>query len=170
MARSRARRDEAFAAYVTQRRPQLFRAAWLLCGDPHRAEDVVQSALARLYVAWPRVERAQSVDAYVRRALVNSHIDESRRPWRREASAGDDLPERSEGAPAVEEHDALWAALRALPPGQRRVVVLRHWWGLSVEETAADLGISAGTVKSQTSVALAALRTVLADDLTRENM
>lgn len=163
MTRSGARRDEAFAAYVAERRPQLFRAAWLLCGDPHRAEDVVQSALARLYVAWPRVERAQSVDAYVRRALVNSHIDESRRPWRREASVGDALPERSVGAPAVEEYDALWAALRALPPGQRRVVVLRHWWGLSVEETAADLGISAGTVKSQTSAALAGLRSALAD-------
>ncbi len=171
MVRSRARRDEAFAAYVAGRRPQLFRAAWLLCGDPHRAEDVVQSALARLYVAWPRVEKAQSVDAYVRRALVNSHIDESRRPWRREASAGDDLPERSVGAPAVEEYDALWAALRALPPGQRRVVVLRHWWGLSVEETAADLGISAGTVKSQTSAALTALRTALTDhsDALEEN-
>jgi RNA polymerase sigma-70 factor (sigma-E family) len=168
VARSRTRRDEAFAAYVAARRPQLFRAAWLLCGDPHRAEDVVQSALARLYVVWPRVERAQSVDAYVRRALVNSHIDESRRPWRREAAAGDDLPETSTRAPAVEEYDALWAALRALPPGQRRVVVLRHWWGLSVEETAADLGISAGTVKSQTSAALAALRRVLAADLTKE--
>ncbi|HVK28970.1 MAG TPA: SigE family RNA polymerase sigma factor [Nocardioides sp.] len=164
-----ARRDEAFAAYVAQRRPQLFRAAWLLCGDPHRAEDIVQTALAKLYVAWPRAERAQSVDAYVRRALVNSHIDESRRPWRRESSAGDDLPERGVGAPAVEEYDALWAALRALPPGQRRVVVLRHWWGLSVEETAADLGIGAGTVKSQTSAALAALRTALADDLTKES-
>lgn len=169
MARSAARRDEAFAAYVAARRPELFRAAWLLCGDPHRAEDVVQAALARLYVAWPRVERAQSVDAYVRRALVNSHIDETRRPWRREAAAGDDLPELGTRAPAVEDHDALWAALRALPPGQRRVVVLRHWWGLSVEETAADLGVSAGTVKSQTSAALAALRTVLAADLTKEN-
>lgn len=169
MVRSGARRDAAFAAYVTQRRPQLFRAAWLLCGDPHRAEDIVQSALARLYLAWPRVERAASVDAYVRRALVNSHIDESRRPWRREASAGDDLPEPSIGAPAVEDHDALWAAVRSLPPGQRRVVVLRHWWGLSVEETAADLGVSAGTVKSQTSAALAALRSALAEDLTWEN-
>lgn len=154
-----ARRDEAFATYVAQRRAQLFRTAWLLCGDPHRAEDVVQAALTRLYVAWPRVQRADSVDAYVRRAVVNAHLDEHRRPWRREAAAGDDLPE--EAAPGPEEHDDLWAALRALPPGQRRVVVLRHWWGLSVEETAADLGISAGTVKSQTSAALAALRTSL---------
>jgi RNA polymerase sigma-70 factor (sigma-E family) len=159
-------RDEAFTAYVAARRPQLFRAAWLLCGDPHRAEDVVQAALARLYVAWPRVQRAESVDAYVRRAVVNAHIDETRRPWRREASSGDDLPERSVAAADVAESDALWSALGALPPGQRRVVVLRHWWGLSVEETAADLGVSAGTVKSQTSAALAALRTALAEPAT----
>ncbi|MEV5001447.1 SigE family RNA polymerase sigma factor [Nocardioides sp. LML1-1-1.1] len=154
-----ARRDEAFAAYVARRRPQLFRTAWLLCGDPHRAEDVVQAALTRLYVAWPRVQRADSVDAYVRRAVVNAHLDEGRRPWRREAPASDHLPE--EAVPAPEEHGDLWAALRVLPPGQRRVVVLRHWWGLSVEETAADLGISPGTVKSQTSAALAALRASL---------
>ncbi|GAA4089972.1 SigE family RNA polymerase sigma factor [Nocardioides kongjuensis] len=158
-------RDEEFAAYVEQRRPQLFRAAWLLCGDPHRAEDVVQAALTRLYVAWPRVRRADSVDAYVRRAVVNAHLDEGRRPWRRETSAGERLPDVPvpAAAPALEDRDALWSALRALPPGQRRVVVLRHWWGLSVEESAADLGISAGTVKSQTSAALAALRTALSD-------
>jgi len=161
-------RDDEFAAYVAQRRADLFRAAWLLSGDPHRAEDVVQSALARLYVAWPRVRRADSVDAYVRRALVNAHLDEGRRPWRREAAASDGLPERAVVDPPVEERDALWSALRAPPPGQRQVVVLRHWWGLSVEETAADLGVSTGTVKSQTSAALAALRTALAEDLTKE--
>lgn len=166
-----ATRDEAFAAYVAARRPQLFRAAWLLTGDAHRAEDVVQAALTRLYVAWPRVQRADSIDAYVRRAVVNAHVDEGRRPWRREAAAGDALPEPAVAGPevAVEEHDALWAALRRLPAGQRRVVVLRHWWGLSVEETAADLNVSTGTVKSQTSVALATLREALAEDLTKES-
>ncbi|MFC5728673.1 MULTISPECIES: SigE family RNA polymerase sigma factor [Nocardioides] len=163
-----ATRDVAFAAYVVQRRPQLYRAAWLLCGDAHRAEDVVQSALTKLYVAWARVERADSVDAYVRRAIVNAHLDETRRPWRRETAAGQDLPESSVAAVPVEEHDALWTALRSLAPGMRKVVVLRHFWGLSVEETATDLGISAGTVKSQTSAALRALRTVLADNLTKE--
>jgi RNA polymerase sigma-70 factor (sigma-E family) len=166
-------RDEEFAAYVEQRRPQLFRAAWLLCGDAHRAEDVVQAALTRLYVAWPRVRRADSVDAYVRRAVVNAHLDEGRRPWRREQAVGERLPDVPvpAAASAVEERDALWTALRALPPGQRRVVVLRHWWGLSVDETAADLGISTGTVKSQTSAALAALRTALSDlsDALEEN-
>ena len=161
-------RDEAFAAYVAERRPHLYRTAWLLCGDPHRAEDVVQAALTKLYVAWPRVERARSVDAYVRRAIANAHVDETRRPWRREAAASDALPEGEVRGPDLGEQDALWAALRSLPPGMRRVVVLRHFWGLSVEETAADLGISAGTVKSQTSAALAALRTVLAEPVTEK--
>lgn len=163
-----ARRDEAFTAYVAARRPQLMRAAWLLCGDPHRAEDVVQAALARLYVAWPRVQRADSVHAYVRRAVVNAHIDETRRSWRREASAGDRLPDAPVTGPDVAELEALWVALGALPPKQRRVVVLRHYWGLSVEETAADLGVSPGTVKSQTSAALAALRDALAEPVHHE--
>lgn len=161
-----ARQDDAFAAYVRQARPRLYRAAWLLAGDPHRAEDVVQAALTRLYVAWHRVERADSVDAYVRRALVNAYVDETRRPWRREASTGDGPPDDHRAAadpgPSADELDALWTALRDLPPGQRKVVVLRHFWGLSVEETAADLGISTGTVKSQTSAALRALRVLLA--------
>ncbi|GAA1478274.1 SigE family RNA polymerase sigma factor [Nocardioides aestuarii] len=155
-------RDEEFSAYVAQRRPQLYRTAVLLCGDAHRAEDVVQTALAKLYAAWPRVRRADSVDAYARRAVVNTHLDETRRPWRRERSfATGDLDRRAPAGLGVEETDALWTALRALPAGQRRVVVLRHYWGLSVEETAADLGISTGTVKSQTSDALARLRSTL---------
>jgi RNA polymerase sigma-70 factor (sigma-E family) len=156
-------RDEEFSAYVGERRAQLYRTAVLLCGDPHRAEDVVQTALAKLYAAWPRVRRADSVDAYARRAVVNVHLDETRRPWRRERStSAADLDGRAPAGLPVEEVDALWSALRALPAGQRRVVVLRHYWGLSVEETAADLGVSTGTVKSQTSDALARLRSTLA--------
>lgn len=155
-------RDEEFSGYVAQRRPQLYRTAVLLCGDPHRAEDVVQAALAKLYAAWPRVRRADSVDAYARRAVVNAHLDETRRPWRRERStAHSTLDGRAPSGIGVEESDALWTALRELPPRQRQVVVLRHYWGLSVEETAADLGVSPGTVKSQTSAALARLRSVL---------
>ena len=154
-------RDEEFGAYVAQRRSHLFSSAWLLCGDPHRAEDLVQETLTKLYVAWPRVSRLDGVDAYVRRMLINGHIDETRRPWRRERPVSElpDAPGRPEG---FEETDELWAALRALPSGQRRVVVLRHYWGLSVEEAAADLNVSTGTVKSQTSAALASLRRFLA--------
>lgn len=155
-------RDTEFSDYVAQRRPVMYRTAYLLCGDPHRAEDIVQAALVKVYLAWTRVSRADSVDAYVRRTVVNAHLDDIRRPWRRErtvAEVGDGIAAQPLG---VEESEALWTALRALPPGQRRVVVLRHYWGLSVEETAADLGISTGTVKSQTADALANLRVALA--------
>ena len=157
-------RDSAFRDYVAARRPQLYRSAYLLCGDPHRAEDVVQDALVRLYVAWPRAQRANNVDAYARRIVLNSHYDQSRRPWHREKAVARG-PERAalERFPAEDAQD-LWRAVRGLPEGQRKVVVLRHIWGLSVAETAADLGISEGTVKSQTSDALAALRRALAPE------
>ena len=150
--------DEAFTTYLAHRRLQLFRTACLLCGDPHQAEDIVQDALARLYVAWPRASRANDIEGYVRRTIVNSHLNQVRRPWRRErvvARLGE-LPVAVH-LPA-EDLQVLWAAIGILPLGQRKVVVLRHYLGLSVEETANDLGISAGTVKSQTSDALAALR------------
>ena len=78
--------EAAFSAYVAARRPQLFRTACLLCGDPHRAEDVVQDALARLYAAWDRVARMDNVDGYVRRIIVNAHYSDRRRPWRRETA------------------------------------------------------------------------------------
>jgi len=156
--------DEAFSAYVVQRRLQLFRTACLLCGDPHQAEDIVQDALASVYAAWPRASRADNIDAYARRTIINSHLNQVRRPWRRERAAA----VLGEGPAAVEfpteDLQVLWAAIGKLPLGQRKVVVLRHFLGLSVEETAADLGISTGTVKSQTSNALAALRRALSAD------
>jgi len=152
---------EAFSTYVVARRPQLFRTACLLCGDPHRAEDIVQDALARLYAAWDRVSRMDNVDGYVRRIIVNAHYSDRRRPWRRESAAEPkDIP-LEPGFP-MEDADAIRSALRALPPGQRRVIVLRHVWNLTIEETAAELGISTGTVKSQSADAVAALRRALA--------
>lgn len=156
-------RDEEFTAYVRERRAHLYRAAYLLCGDEHRAEDIVQLTLSKVYAAWRRVQKADSVDAYVRRVLVNSHLDEGRRPWRRERS-GEIADRPAPVGLGAEDLDELWTALRSLPAGQRRVVVLRHYWGLSVEETAADLGIAVGTVKSQTAVALANLRHALRPD------
>jgi RNA polymerase sigma-70 factor (sigma-E family) len=162
------RRDQQFTAYVIERRAHLYRTAYLLCaGDAHLAEDVVQQALTKLYAAWSRVSRADDVDAYARRVVVNAHLDEVRRPWRRErpVEAGPDRPVPP--GLGVEETDALWSALRGLAPGQRRVVVLRHYLGLSVDETAADLGISPGTVKSQTADALTRLRAALTDGAPR---
>lgn len=163
MARTADREDE-FTAYVAARRAYLRRAAYLICGDWHAAEDLVQVTLAKLYVAWPRLRRDTSPEAYARRTLVRAHIDETRRPWRRESTSGPeplDVTARS-GLP-LEDRDALLIALAELPPGQRRVVVLRHWLGLSVEETAYDLGCSIGTVKSQTARAVARLREALTE-------
>jgi RNA polymerase sigma-70 factor (sigma-E family) len=153
--------ESAFIEYVAARRPRLFRTACLMCGDPHRAEDVVQDALTRLYAAWDRVERMDNIDGYVRSIIVNAHYSDRRRPWRRERpSEPRDVP--LEPAFPVEDADAIRAALGALPPGQRRVIVLRHIWNLTIEETAAELRISTGTVKSQSADALAALRRTLA--------
>jgi RNA polymerase sigma-70 factor (sigma-E family) len=162
-----ARHDEEFAAYVAASRPALWRTAYLLCGNATQADDLVQSALLKLYVAWPRLVHGDRLDGYARRIVVNSHIDETRRPWRRET-------EPLEGREAVadrtaEDHSALLRALKALPAGQRRVVVLRHYWGLSVAETATDLGISEGGVKSQCAIGLRKLEEALTPDYRGED-
>ena len=156
-------RDAEFTAYVAARRSHLRRTAYLLCGDWHRAEDLVQIALAKLYVAWPRVRRDGSPEAYARKILVRAYVDEGRRPWRRESPTAS-LPEPSASERlGYEDREALLAALADLSAGQRSAVVLRYWLGLSVEETAADLGCSTGTVKSQTARAVLRLREALSD-------
>ena len=154
---TRARREAEFSDYVAARRAYLYRFAWLLCGDPHLAEDLVQQALTKLYVSWTRVQAAESPDAYARRVLVNTHLDEVRRPFRRREQPAEDhqLDGPTSDATPYEDLDDLGAALRSLAPRQRAVVVLRHYWGLSVDETADSLGIAPGTVKSQTSDAIA---------------
>lgn len=155
---SRADREAAYVDYVAARRDHHRRVAYALCGDWHRADDLVQTALVKLYVAWPRVRHGGTEDAYVRKILVRASIDESRRPWLRERPT-DALPDAAAAAPtSVEERSALFDALQALPAQQRAAVVLRHWLCLSVAEAAEELGISEGTVKSHTSRGLAALR------------
>ncbi|HVD64220.1 MAG TPA: SigE family RNA polymerase sigma factor [Lapillicoccus sp.] len=159
--------DAAFTAWVRAHRPQLMRTAYLLSGDRFVAEDLVQTCLTRLYLAWPRVSTLEAPLAYARRALVNAHIDLTRRPWwSRERLAPDASPGASavvsDGSAAVDVRDAVVTALLSLPAGQRRVVVLRYLCGLSVRETASELAIAEGTVKSQTSEALRSLAVVLA--------
>lgn len=156
-------RDEQYAAFVAARQAHLRRVAYALCGDWHRAEDVLQTSLVKLYLAWPRIHSAGREEAYARQIIVRATIDEARRPWRRRERSGieeRDVPARADLP--YEERSALLDALHELPTMQRRVVVLRYWLGLSVEETATDLGISTGTVKSHSSRGLTALRTVLA--------
>ncbi|GAB3776092.1 RNA polymerase sigma-70 factor (sigma-E family) [Nocardioides ginsengisegetis] len=160
---TRADRDAAFSEFVAARRTHLRRIAYAVCGDWDRAEDLVQTALVKLYVAWPRVRRDGAEEAYARTIIVRAGIDESRRPWRRERPGLEGTAEQESREPLpVEERSALFEALQALPPMQRRVVVLRHWLGLSVAETAHELRIGEGTVKSHSSRGLARLQELLA--------
>ncbi|SHN75251.1 SigE family RNA polymerase sigma factor [Cryptosporangium aurantiacum] len=158
--------DAEFAGFVRDNRVDLVRTARLLtCGDVHRAEDLVQSALVRAYVAWNRIRGSDHPVAYVRRSIVNAHIDESRRPfWRRERSVAEPPEFGAPESPPDDLGDAVRAALGSLPPKMRAVVVLRHWLDLSVEQTAEWLGCTEGTVKSQNAKAVAKLRHLLAPD------
>jgi RNA polymerase sigma-70 factor (sigma-E family) len=161
-----ASRDEEFSAFVRTRRAELLRSACLLtAGDLHLAEDLVQTALARLYVAWPRVRHADTPVAYTWRILVNAHIDETRRPHRRRERPVDSPPDLPDPSVALMvdgvDGGTVRAALAALPAGMRAAVVLRHWADFGVQETAAILGCSEGTVKSQTAKAIARLRVML---------
>ncbi|CAI9412366.1 SigE family RNA polymerase sigma factor [Nocardioides sp. T2.26MG-1] len=157
-------RDRAFSDFVRARRLHLRRVAYAICGDWHQADDLVQTALVKLYVAWPRVHRDGREEAYVRTIIVRADIDEHRRPWRRESPGLPAVDRPAREALPVEERSALFDALQALPTMQRKAAVLRHWLGLSVAETAHELKIGEGTVKSHSSRGLDALRTALAGD------
>ncbi|MFB4312145.1 SigE family RNA polymerase sigma factor [Actinomadura sp. GTD37] len=154
-------RDAEFTAYVTARTPWLRRVAFLLCQDWHRADDLVQTAITRLYVHWRRASAADNVDGYARTVLVRVFLAEQRGGWRQRVRVverpPDVLVEPADHAGGVD----LRAALAGLPPRQRAAVVLRFYCDLSIEQTAGVLGCSAGTVKSQTARGLDALRRVL---------
>jgi RNA polymerase sigma-70 factor (sigma-E family) len=152
--------EEAYREYVVARMDRLRRMAYLLCHDWHTADDLVSSALLKLYRNWSTAQRADNLDAYVRRILLRSWLDERRRPWRRESST-DEVPDAPAPAPAPDGDARLLDLLRRLPQRRRAVLVLRFYCDLSVEETAATLGVSVGTVKSTTARALDTLRTTL---------
>ncbi|SDN19793.1 SigE family RNA polymerase sigma factor [Allokutzneria albata] len=154
-------RDSEFAEYMESRANVMRRTAYLLCGDWHRAEDLVQIALTKIYVAWPKLNRNGSVDAYSRQVLVRSAIDESRRAFRRRETPVDALPDVPADSRRLDEAMDVRKALAALPAGQRAAVVLRYWEDLSVEETARAMRCTQGTVKSQAAKGLAALRKLL---------
>jgi RNA polymerase sigma-70 factor (sigma-E family) len=154
-------RDRDFGDYVDARALVMRRTAYLLCGDWHRAEDLVQTALAKMYAIWPRLARVDSIDAYARKVLVRIAIDESRLAFRRRETAMAAVPDSPLYGADVAARLDVRAALVTLPPRQRAVVVLRYWEDLSIEETARALGCSEGTVKSQAAKGLAALRRVL---------
>jgi RNA polymerase sigma-70 factor (sigma-E family) len=160
--------EAEFEEYFRARRDTVRRTAYLMCGDWHRADDHAQSAFVALHRHWRRVRDKGALDAWMRRTLVRTVVDESRRPWRRERSTDEvaaiDRAVDDPGADVATRH-VLVDGLRAVPPRQRAVLVLRYFDGLDVAGTAAALGCSEGTVKSQTSHGLAALRTALGGSL-----
>jgi RNA polymerase sigma-70 factor (sigma-E family) len=153
--------DEEFAQYVRARQHRLLRAAFLVCGDLHLAEDLLQGALVKLAARWERL-RNENPDAYVRKILYRDAVSSWRRTRRESLSLFPDLdrlePDRSTG---TGERLDLLRALAQLTPKQRAVIVLRFFEDRSEADTADALGVSVGTVKSQTHAALARLRTLL---------
>ncbi|MFB7459657.1 SigE family RNA polymerase sigma factor [Streptomyces sp. NPDC056188] len=153
----------SFASYVRDRQPVLLRAARSLTANPSDAEDLLQTALTKTYVAWERIEDHRALDGYVRRALLNTRTSQ----WRKrkvDEFACDELPE-PEPAPGAADpaeqqalRDAMWRAIMKLPTRQRAMVVLRYYEDLSEIQTAEVLGVSVGTVKSAVSRALGKLR------------
>lgn len=157
--------DEALREFIAVRRGPLLRSAFLLCGDMHDAEDLVQTALVKVVLAGRRLDRIDNIEAYTRRTLMSVFISSRRRMWRREHphAAPPDTAAAAGGDPDM--GLAVRVALSAVPPRQRAVLVLRYWEDLSVEETAQLLGVSPGTVKSQSARGLATLRAALGDAL-----
>lgn len=148
--------EPEFAAYVAARRRALLQSAWLLTGDWHLAEDLVQTALAKAYLRWRRIDEP---DAYVRRILATTYVTWWRRRWNGEHPT-DRLPEGAvaDAHAVTDVRTQLFAVLRELPRRQRAVVVLRYFEDLTETETATALGCSVGTVKSQHARAMARLR------------
>ena len=154
--------DAEFAELVHGAWPALYRTAYLMLGDHALAEDLVQTALAKTYAAWPRVRELDAAPGYARTVLVNTAASWFRKKsWRNERPTAV-LPEDGYDHDHTDRPTML-GALSDLAPGQRAVIVLRFYDDLSVAQTASALGCSEGTVKSQTSAALARLRTLLGD-------
>jgi RNA polymerase sigma-70 factor (sigma-E family) len=156
-------RDE-FHEFASAIQGHLRRSAYLLCGDWHLAEDIVQTAFTRIFRAWRRVRSADSPDAYARQVVYRCYLDTHRKKQVPTVPL-DHVVEPAAGEESETLRDSVLEALNLLPPGARAVVVLRYWEDLSVEQTAATLGISTGTVKSQTSRALGQLRARLGKTL-----
>ncbi|MET7397443.1 SigE family RNA polymerase sigma factor [Dactylosporangium sp. NPDC005572] len=155
--------QRAFREFVGARMASLRSLAYVTCGDWHAAEDAVANALIKLYARWRRVDRP---DLYAQTMVYRAAVDETRRSWwRRERPAGDAMPDVESADPAgvSDERIRVRQALMAVPPGQRAVLFLRYYQGLTIEEAADVLGCHPGTVKSQAARGLARLRERLKD-------
>jgi RNA polymerase sigma-70 factor (sigma-E family) len=152
---------EEFHTYVVMRSPALLRVAQQLTGNPSDAEDLLQAALAKTYLAWDRIQDRSALDSYVRRAMVNINISW----WRRrkiEEYPSDALPEIPVQSDSWHPYEELEQALDRLPLRQRAAIVLRYYEDMTEPEIARTLGISVGTVKSTVSRGMAKLRTDMA--------
>ena len=159
-------RDEEFQSFVTGRWPRLMRTAFLLTGEQHAAEDLVQTTLEQVYVAWRRVGSADEPEAYVRRVMVNAHARKHRRRLREFLAPKDDsglvreVPDTGDRIAQADDRGVLLAALAQLPPRQREAVVLRYWEDLTEAQTAEAMGCSVGAVKSNAAKGIAKLRAI----------
>jgi RNA polymerase sigma-70 factor (sigma-E family) len=156
------RHAEEFAEFAAAASPRLLRAAYLLCGNPHTAEDLAQTTLTKVFASWRRISQRDAAHAYATRTLVNTYLAEKRRKSSGEVITSD-LPEPPIQQPSPESRIMVLAALATLPPKARVIVVMRYWADMSVEDVAQLLGCSTGNVKSQSSRALEKLRHVLTE-------
>jgi RNA polymerase sigma-70 factor (sigma-E family) len=154
----RSTRDAEFTEFVAARMTALRRVAYLLCQDWHRADDLVQVAITRLYANWHRASVMDHTEAYVRTILVREYISERRSGWARRVSLDGNVPERPSAQPDRDAALDVTAALAALPPRQRATIVLRFYCDLTVDQAADVLGCTSGTVKSQTAKGLSSLK------------
>ena len=160
--------EERFREFAVRQAGPLRRCAYLFCGDWHLAEDLMQTSLVKIYRAWPKVTRQDATGNYARTVLLRTWLDEKRRPWRRSEVGHAEVPDLADRGPlpdvAAEQswrRDLVHQALLAVPPRQRAVLVLRYFDDLSIADTAAAMGCSEGTVKSQAARGLANLRTAM---------
>ncbi|GAB3985603.1 SigE family RNA polymerase sigma factor [Plantactinospora veratri] len=159
--------DTSFVAFVESAWQRHLRLALLLTGDRWQAEELLQDSLVRMYERWRKLSRHDDLHAYLRRVLTNNHTSLWRR--RRRENLVADVPDRPAPAGPEADADELRRALRALPPRQRAVVVLRHYEDLSERQVAQVLGCSVGTVKSQYSRAMAKLRSLVREPVLERN-
>ncbi|WP_068923720.1 SigE family RNA polymerase sigma factor [Planobispora rosea] len=156
-------RDEEYTTYVRSRLSWLRKIAYPLCQDWHRADDLVQTAITRLYVKWRQARTADDLDAYVRVMLIRVFLAEQRRGWFSRVQLRSAMPHEPLDSGDRDTAMDIRRALAAVPPRQRATLVLRFHCDLSVEQTAHTLGCSTGTVKSQTARGLATLRSMLGE-------
>ncbi|MEV6052170.1 SigE family RNA polymerase sigma factor [Streptomyces sp. NPDC052107] len=159
-------RNEEFQSFMVGRWPRLMRTAFLLTGEQHAAEDLVQSTLERVYVSWRRVGAADDPEAYVRRVMINLHARKHRRRLKEFLAPKDDsglvheIADTGDRIAQADDRGALLTALAQLPVRQREAVVLRYWEDLTETQAAEAMGCSVGTVKSNAAKGIAKLRAI----------